>query len=153
MQISCSAVAHAHAKKTPVGHIIITYYYSLRMRVWLIPCKVIQECLFFWIPLYGFRIPRNEFQILCQWDLESDFNRWWNFGLLKLYSARLASLANLWCRFTPLSIFLLRGAWSQAKDSGFLEENKNHGIRIPLHVAIRPSVILYIFNIDVWHWE
>ena len=46
-------------------------------------------------------------------------------------------------------IFLFRGAWSQAKDAGFLKENKNHGIRIPLHVAIRPSVILYIFNIAV----
>ena len=67
------------------------------MRVRLAPCKIIQECLGFWIPPHGFRIPGTELQILCQCYLESDFIRRWNYGFLKavfrIPEPRIPSLA------------------------------------------------------------
>lgn len=73
------------------------HHYSIRMRVRLAPCKIIQECLGFWIPPHGFRIPGTELPILCQCDLESDFNRWWNYGFLtavfRIPEPRIPSLA------------------------------------------------------------
>ena len=42
-------------------------------------CKEIKDCLGFRIPGIGW-IP-----VLCQWNLDSDSNRWWDSGFLELY--------------------------------------------------------------------
>ena len=44
------------------------------------PLKGIQDSLGFWIPRRGFRIPGTVFQILGQWNLDS--NRKWDSGFL-----------------------------------------------------------------------
>ena len=44
------------------------------------PLKGIQDSLGFWIPPRGFRIPGTVFQILGQWNLDS--NRKWDSGFL-----------------------------------------------------------------------
>ena len=51
---------------------------SLRLIGPFAPCNGIQESLLdsgFWIPHSGFRISGTGFLILCQWNLDSGFNR------------------------------------------------------------------------------
>ena len=50
------------------------------------PYKGIQDSPGFLIPSPGFQIPGTWFQVLCQWNLDSEFNRWWDSGFLEMYS-------------------------------------------------------------------
>ena len=48
-----------------------------------------QNSLGFWTPCCEFQIPGTEFQIVCQWNLDSrskNVGGWWFSRLLELYS-------------------------------------------------------------------
>ena len=85
------------------------------------PSRVIQDSLGFWIPHGGFRIPgTGQFQILCQWNLDS--------GFLELHSELQSS-----------GFRILQAKISRIPESG---------IRILLHGASVWSVVKTRKNLD-----